>query len=59
MHVPITRTVTACRDPKDNKLLELALSASASLIISGDSDLLVMHPFDVISIVSPADYLRG
>ena len=27
--VPITHTVNDCRDPKDNKFLELALSSSA------------------------------
>src|ERR1700709_1155765 len=37
--------VTACRDPKDNKFLELATAAEASCIISGDLDLLVLHPF--------------
>ncbi|MBC7568208.1 MAG: putative toxin-antitoxin system toxin component, PIN family [Spirosoma sp.] len=57
IHVPITHTSTACRDPKDNKFLELALSASASFIISGDSDLLILHPFQGVAILSPADYL--
>ena len=57
VHVPITHTITACRDPKDNKFLELALSASATIIISGDDDLLVLHPFEGIAVLSPADYL--
>ena len=50
--------VVACRDPKDNKFLELALTAGASCIISGDQDLLVLHPFNTIPIVSAADFLQ-
>ncbi|KAA8486693.1 putative PIN family toxin of toxin-antitoxin system [Arcticibacter tournemirensis] len=34
-----------CRDPKDNMILELAVAANASCIISGDEDLLTLHPF--------------
>ncbi len=49
--------VTACRDPKDNKFLELAVTAGATCIISGDQDLLILHPFENIPIVSPADFL--
>jgi len=33
----ILETITACRDPKDNKFLELAVSANASCIITGDN----------------------
>lgn len=59
IHVPVTHIITACRDLKDDKFLELALSASAPLIISGDSDLLILHPFQGIAILSPAAYLLG
>ena len=47
-----TITVEACRDPKDNMFLEVALTANADLIISEDSDLLILHPFETIPIVS-------
>ena len=56
--IDISVSVDACRDPKDNKFLELALSANASCIISGDQDLLVLNPFDSIPIVSAADFLK-
>ena len=36
--------VTDWRDPKDNKYLELALAAGASVIVSSDDDLLVLDP---------------
>ncbi len=49
--------VTDCRDPKDNKYLELALAAGAEIIVSSDDDLLVLHPWRGVSILRPADYL--
>jgi putative PIN family toxin of toxin-antitoxin system len=52
-----TVEVTECRDPKDNKYLELALAAGAEIIVSGDEDLLVLDPWRGIHIVRPADYL--
>ncbi len=56
--VIIHETVTACRDPKDDKFLELAVNASADIIVTGDEDLLVLHPFRGISILRPADFLH-
>ena len=50
-------TINACRDPKDNKFLELATAAGASCIISGDQDLLVLNPFNDISILSAPDFI--
>jgi uncharacterized protein len=49
--------VTDCRDPKDNKYLELALAAGAETIVSSDDDLLVLHPWRGVRILRPADYL--
>ncbi|MCC7341055.1 MAG: putative toxin-antitoxin system toxin component, PIN family [Bryobacterales bacterium] len=46
-----------CRDPKDDMVLECALLASASLIVSGDKDLLTLHEFRGIRIVTPREYL--
>ncbi len=53
-----TEEVTACRDPKDNKFLELAIAAKASCIITGDDDLLVLNPFRGIPIVNASDFLN-
>jgi len=52
-----TAAVTDCRDPSDNKYLELALAARASLIVSSDADLLVLHPWRGISVLRPATYV--
>ena len=50
--------VTDCRDPKDNKYLELALAAGAHFIVSSDDDLLVLDPWRGIRILRPVDYVR-
>lgn len=52
-----TERVTGCRDAKDNKYLELALAAGAGTIVSGDADLLVLHPWRSVRILKPAVYL--
>lgn len=52
-----TVTISACRDAKDNKFLELAVSGHASHIVTGDSDLLVLHPFQGIAILSPQSFV--
>ena len=53
----VTSTVTDCVDVTDNKFLELAVDAKARVIVSGDQDLLSMHPFQGISIISPSEFL--
>jgi putative PIN family toxin of toxin-antitoxin system len=55
--IPITEHIVACRHPKDDKFLSLAVSGNADLILTGDNDLLVLHPFQGIDIISPTDYL--
>lgn len=54
--IPISVSILACRDPKDNMFLELAISANADYIISGDNDLLSMNPFKGIQIISPKKF---
>jgi uncharacterized protein len=48
----------ACRDPLDNKFLSLAFDSEADAIVSSDEDLLVLHPWNEIRILRPADFLR-
>lgn len=52
------QTVTACRDPKDNKFLEAALAGEADSIVTGDNDLLVLHPFEGVDILRPVEFLE-
>jgi putative PIN family toxin of toxin-antitoxin system len=46
-----------CRDPMDNKFLALALVSDADALVSSDEDLLVLHPWHGIPIMSPAEFL--
>ena len=57
--VAITERISACRDPTDDKFLELAVNGHADLIVSGDADLLALNPFRSISIVPPATFVQG
>ncbi len=50
--------VTDCRDAKDNKYLELALASGEGVIVSGDADLLVLHPWRGVRVLRPAEYWR-
>ncbi len=52
------KRITTCRDPKDDKFLEVAVAGKADVIVSGDGDLLTMHPFVGIPILPPAAFLR-
>jgi putative PIN family toxin of toxin-antitoxin system len=56
--VVVTIRLRECRDPKDDKFLELAIAGKASHIISGDQDLLMLSPFHDIVILTPVDFLR-
>jgi putative PIN family toxin of toxin-antitoxin system len=57
--VIITERITACRDPKDDKFLELAVNGHADVIVSGDADLLALNPFRGIPIIMPAAFVEG
>ena len=47
-----------CRDPDDDHVIACALAAQARLIVSRDQDLLVLHPYQGISILASADALQ-
>ena len=53
-----TVSVIDCRDPKDNKYLELALAAQAAIIVTSDADLLSLDPWHGVRIITPAEYVR-
>ena len=56
--VIVTAPLKACRDPKDDKFLEVALNGEANLILTGDRDLLTLHPFRGVDILSPREYIE-
>jgi putative PIN family toxin of toxin-antitoxin system len=55
--VVVNDVVNDCRDPKDNKFLELAISGKATHIVSGDKDLLALHLFRGVLILTPQTFL--
>jgi len=57
--VTVTRAIKACRDPKDEKFLEAAVHGDADFLITWDADLLMLHPFMKVAILTPADFLAS
>jgi putative PIN family toxin of toxin-antitoxin system len=55
--VEIEESINICRDPKDDKFLELAFSGKADFIVTGDQDLLVLNPFRNIEIITANVFL--
>jgi uncharacterized protein len=55
--VDVDVQIRACRDPKDDRFLSLAVSGCATHIVTGDADLLALHPFRGISILSAAAFV--
>jgi putative PIN family toxin of toxin-antitoxin system len=56
--IPIKSKVNACRDPKDDFLLSLALDGNATHLISGDKDLLSLKKFRNTRILSIKDFFE-
>jgi uncharacterized protein len=56
--VPVLSEIDDCRDAADNRFLALALDAGASVIITGDRDLLDLDPWRDIRILTPAEFLE-
>ena len=54
-----TEEIRICRDAKDDKFLELAVSGGAAYLISGDNDLRSLNPFRGIAIVTAAEFLAA
>lgn len=55
--VEIRTQVVICRDPKDNKFLELAVDGNANYLVTGDRDLLTLDSFRKTEILTPAQFL--
>jgi putative PIN family toxin of toxin-antitoxin system len=53
----VTHEIQLCRDSKDDKFLSLAAACNADFLITGDQDLLILHPFQNTQIVTPSDFL--
>ena len=56
--LPVTEAVVACRDPKDDKFLSLAVSAGAPLLVSSDDDLLTLGRYRGVTILRPRQFVE-
>ena len=56
LFVEILNQVQLCRDPKDDKFIDLALNGKDSHLITGDSDFLVLNPVENTSIINPRTF---
>ncbi len=54
--VIIDNLIQGCRDRNDDKFLETAVKGDAQFIITGDQDLLAMHRFEGIDIVTVQEF---
>ncbi len=55
--VDVVEHVRACRDPKDDHVLEVAVNGGASFIVTGDDDLLELSPFRSVAIMTPRQFI--
>jgi putative PIN family toxin of toxin-antitoxin system len=55
---PLPLDPPACRDPDDDWVLATAIAGDCRCIVTGDKDLLVLHPFRSVAIVSPGDFWK-
>jgi putative PIN family toxin of toxin-antitoxin system len=56
--VTITERIAACRDPTDDRFLELAINGRADVLVTGDLDLLVLSPFRALPIITPRVFIQ-
>lgn len=56
---PIKTNFTLCRDPKDNKFLDLVFACKADFLITGDKDLLTLKDFKKTKIVTPRKFIEA
>ena len=57
--VPTIRLVRECRDPKDDKVLAVAVAGRADYLVRGDKDLRVLERVGSVPIVTPAAFLAS
>ena len=57
-HLIDFKTTKRIRDPKDNMILEVAITAYVDVIVGRDKELLVMNPYEHIPVVEPYEFIR-
>jgi putative PIN family toxin of toxin-antitoxin system len=57
--IRIIEFITDCRDAKDNIYLDVAVNGLANVLITGDQDLLILHPYrGMLPILTPSDFVK-
>lgn len=56
-HVTPTEPLKVSRDRDDDHILACAVDAHAQVILTGDGDLISLHPYLEISILTPKQFL--
>jgi putative PIN family toxin of toxin-antitoxin system len=57
-YIQIIQLITDCRDEKDNMYLEVAINGLADALVTGDQDLLILHPYrEKLPILTPSMFL--
>lgn len=54
--IEVREQIHACRDRDDDYLLEIAVNGRADILVTGDADLLILHPFRGVEILSHSDF---
>lgn len=58
LNCEILQHVDLCRDPKDNKFLDVAIASYADYLITGDEDLLVLESIGNTFIITPRKFIE-
>lgn len=53
-----TINIKACRDEKDNFLLNLAVDGKADYLITGDKDLLILEKIEITNILTYSNFIQ-
>lgn len=57
--VPVGAVEPPCRDLKDDKFLALVLAAGADALVSSDEDLLTLHPWRGVPVITAGEFLAA
>jgi len=57
IHVLPDYTTKVCRDPDDDKFLDVSLAAKSTYLVTGDEDLLCLKRYQNVRILKPTEFL--